>query len=85
MSIVGIIVVFSVTWMLVLFMVLPWGVRSQAEAGEIVPGTVESAPVKPRIWTKFAITTLITGIIVAIVWGVVEYDLLDLRAFFQAR
>ena len=84
MSIVGSIVIFWITWMVVLFMVLPWGVRPQGEQeGEIEPGTVESAPVHPRIWTKFAITTLITCLVFIIIWTVVDLDLFDFRAYFQ--
>ena len=84
MSIVGGIVIFVITWMVVLFTVLPWGVRTQGEAdGEIEPGTVESAPVQPRIWLKFAITTLITVLIMVIVLTIVELELIDIRAFFQ--
>ncbi|WP_334129243.1 DUF1467 family protein [Sneathiella sp.] len=86
MSIIGSVVVFLVTWMLVLFMVLPWGVRPQGEEDEpIVPGTAESAPVKPKIWTRFAITTLVTCIIFAAIWVAVDLDVFDLRAYFQAR
>ncbi len=49
----GGILVFVITWWLFFFMVLPIGVQTQAEAGgEIVPGTVESAPTRPRLLRK---------------------------------
>lgn len=84
MSFVGGIVIFCITWMVVLFTVLPWGVRPQGEEeGEIEPGTAESAPVNPRIWTKFALTTVITTLIFVIIWTIFELELFDLRAFFQ--
>jgi predicted secreted protein len=84
MSIVGGVVIFVVTWILVLFMVLPWGVRTQEESDEEVePGTVESAPVNPRIWTKFAITTGITVCFFVIILTIFELELIDFRAFFQ--
>jgi predicted secreted protein len=84
MSIVGGIVIFVVIWLLVLFMVLPWGVRTQEESDEDVePGTVESAPVNPRIWTKFAVTTAITICLFVIIISIVEFELIDLRAYFQ--
>jgi predicted secreted protein len=85
MTIVGGIVVFSITWMVVLFMVLPWGVRSQLEDEntEIEPGTVESAPVQPRILRKFAITTLVTALLFLVFWSTLEFDLIDYRALIE--
>ncbi|MBO0335016.1 DUF1467 family protein [Sneathiella sp. CAU 1612] len=84
MSFVGGIVIFCITWMVVLFTVLPWGVRPQSEEeGEMEPGTVESAPANPRIWIKFAMTTVITTLIFIIIWTIFELELIDLRAFFQ--
>jgi predicted secreted protein len=85
MSVVGGLVIFIITWMVVLFTVLPWGVRTQEESDEgVEPGTVESAPVKPRIWLKFAITTVITILIYIIIWTIVDLELIDFRAFFQS-
>ena len=47
------ILVFVISWWLFFFMMLPIGVQTQAEAGdEMVPGTVESAPKKPRLLRK---------------------------------
>ena len=36
--------IFFLIWWVVLFAVLPWGVRSQHEGGEITPGTDPGAP-----------------------------------------
>lgn len=84
MSVIGGIVIYTITWMLVLFTVLPWGVRTQQEADdEMEPGTVESAPINPRIWTKFAITTVLTTLIFIIIWTIIDLELIDFRAFFQ--
>lgn len=44
-------------------MVLPLGVRSQAEAENIVPGTDPGAPVSAKLWIKLAINTLLAGIV----------------------
>ena len=43
--------IFFLIWWVVLFAVLPWGVRGQHEGdgGEIVPGTDPGAPVLPRL------------------------------------
>ena len=61
------VVVFLLIWWMVLFMVLPIGVVTQAEEGEVVPGSAPSAPARPRLWRKLALTT---GIAV-LAWGAV--------------
>ena len=68
--------VFLVIWWLVLFVVLPWGNRP-VESPE--PGHATSAPEKPRIALKFAITTGITLVIFMIVYFVAEAGLINFR------
>ncbi|GLQ07183.1 DUF1467 family protein [Sneathiella chinensis] len=80
MSLIGGIVVFSITWFVVLFTVLPWGVRTQQEDDHVAPGTVESAPVNPAIWKKMLATTIITGILFGIFLWTVEYGIIDYRS-----
>ena len=73
------IVVFIIAWWLVLFMVLPFGVRTSEEAGEDAePGTAESAPHKPLILRKMLITTLIAAVIWLIYWLIVRYNIVTL-------
>ena len=50
--------VFLTIWFTVLFAILPIGVRSQVESGEVVPGTEPGAPTAPRLWMKAGLTTL---------------------------
>lgn len=57
------IALFFTIWFVVLFAVLPFGVKSQHEAGEYVPGTDPGAPVAPRLLPKILWTTVITIII----------------------
>ena len=52
--------VFFLIWWVTLFAVLPWGVRSQQEVGEVIPGTDPGAPLVPRLGRKLVWTTLIT-------------------------
>ncbi|MEI4472667.1 DUF1467 family protein [Frigidibacter sp. MR17.24] len=59
MSITAALVLYSVTWFLTLFVVLPIRFRSQAEVGEVVPGTPASAPADAQIGRKAKITTLV--------------------------
>lgn len=64
MSIFGGVVTFIVVWWIVLFMVLPFGIKSQIESdANIVKGTDIGSPKKPNLKTKFLITTLIAFLI----------------------
>jgi predicted secreted protein len=54
------IAVYVVIWWLVLFTVLPWGTHA-VENPE--PGHATSAPARPRIALKFAITTGIATVV----------------------
>ena len=58
--------VFFVIWWVVLFAVLPFGVKTQAEAGEVVSGTASSAPVNPWLLRKAAVTTVIALLLFAL-------------------
>lgn len=75
MDLVGGIVVFVVVWFVVLFMVLPVGVRPPDET-EV--GHMPGAPENPRIWLRFAATSGITAVIWIILYLAVEYDLIHL-------
>mgnify|MGYP003670801811 CR=1 FL=1 len=76
--------VYGILWWLVLFMVLPFGVRTADEAGEETePGHASSAPVRPRLWVKAAVTTAISAVIFGICYGIVASGLFDLRAFLD--
>ena len=58
--------IYFIIWWLVLFTVLPWGVRSQHEAGDIAPGTDPGAPVLARMGRKLIWTTVISAVIFAV-------------------
>lgn len=63
-------------WWITLFAVLPFGVRTQEEEGNVVPGTPGSAPAKPRILRIFLINTVVATIVFAIVYAVITYQLI---------
>jgi predicted secreted protein len=64
-------------WWLTLFVVLPFGVRTQHEEGIVVLGTPESAPAKARILRAFLINTVLASVVFGIVYVVIEYKLID--------
>jgi predicted secreted protein len=70
------IAIYIFIWWIVLFAVLPFGVRTQHEEGSVVPGTPESAPAKPRLLRIFLINTLVATLIFAIVYVVIAYRLI---------
>ncbi|MGC1694001.1 MAG: DUF1467 family protein [Pseudolabrys sp.] len=73
--------IYFIIWWVVLFAVLPWGVHSQQESGEVAPGTDPGAPVVHRIWTKLIWTTVIAGVVFGVLTAIyklnlIPYDLL---------
>ncbi|MDP4594437.1 MAG: DUF1467 family protein [Beijerinckiaceae bacterium] len=63
---------FLTIWWVVLFVVLPFGVRSQHEDGDFAPGTDPGAPVAPKLGWKVLWTTIVT----AIVWALAMFFIL---------
>ncbi len=58
------IAIYLLFWMLTLFAVLPWGVRTSDEAGTPrVLGEADSAPANPLMWKKAAWTTVIASVL----------------------
>ena len=82
MDIVSGIILYAILWWMTFFVVLPLNLKTQADAGEVVPGTPESAPHTVNIRRKVFITT-IAAIAVWLVTVVVVYysGLLNIRMF----
>ena len=76
MTIYSSIMVYAVIWWLVLFTVLPWGVR-RSDGSE--PGHAVEAPSNPRILFKFAVTTGIATVLFASAWWLIDSDLISFR------
>ncbi|HEY1747233.1 MAG TPA: DUF1467 family protein [Xanthobacteraceae bacterium] len=72
------IAVFFLIWWIVLFAVLPWGVRSQHESDEIVPGTDPGAPAIPYLFRKLVWTTGVSTLIFAVCYVVYANRLVTL-------
>ena len=67
MSLATAIAIYFVIWWVVLFTVLPWGVRSQEEeGGDVVSGSDPGAPVIPRLWWKLVWTTVVSAVVFGI-------------------
>ncbi|MGD9510095.1 MAG: DUF1467 family protein [Geminicoccaceae bacterium] len=76
MSVPGAIVTYVVTWWLIFFMALPFGVAPEEHPQ---PGNVESAPARPRLLLKVAVTTVLAALAT---WGIawfIDSGIVDLR------
>lgn len=62
---------YFIIWWTMLFTVLPFAGVRQGESGTVVPGTPESAPVKPRLARLFLINTVVATAVFGLVWLVI--------------
>ena len=88
MSLTTALAIYFVIWWIVLFAVLPWGVRSQQESGTVAPGTDPGAPAIPRLKQKVIWTTVAATIVFALCFLVATYRLVtidDLVAWLRLR
>ena len=72
MTWVSLVAIYFVVWWIVLFAVLPFGVRTQQDANEITLGTAESAPVRPRLVRTVIATSIVAAVPVVALWVAVE-------------
>jgi len=75
------IALFFLIWWVVLFAVLPFGLRTQEEGGEVVPGTPESAPASPKLLRLFALNTVVAAVVFGCVWFVIDSGLVTIDTF----
>jgi predicted secreted protein len=81
MSLVSALAIYFVVWWVCLFIVLPFGVRSQEEAEDVTPGTERAAPHQPFLVKKAIATTLLASVVFAgiyLYFGVLGLTLEDL-------
>lgn len=88
MNLTGGIILFAVFWFMTFLVVLPIGMRSQAEAGEVEPGTPASAPAEAMVGRKARITTLVAAVLWAVTAAVIlsgAITLEDIDMFHRLR
>ncbi len=79
MSLASALAIYFIIWWLVLFLVLPFGIRNAHESGEMVEeGNEPGAPVRPRLVQKALITTILATVVFAVFYLGVTRGLLRL-------
>ena len=73
--------IYFLIWWIVLFAVLPCGVRNQEETGAVTPGTDPGAPAIHRVWGKLLWTTVVATVVFAVLAfaytrGLIPFDAL---------
>ncbi len=79
MSTISFIAIYFVLWWLVLFAVLPFGVKSAHESGAIFEeGHDAGAPLQAQMFRKALVTTLISGLLFLGLWWLVTSGVIGL-------
>ncbi len=70
--------IYFIIWWVSLFVVLPFGVRNAAEAGQMVEeGNDAGAPIHHGLAWKAAITTVVATVVFALVYWLLVNDILN--------
>jgi predicted secreted protein len=72
------IAIYFIIWWVVLFAVLPWGIRSQEESGDVVPGTDPGAPAVHLVWRKLLWTTITAAVVFGILTAIYKGNLIPI-------
>jgi predicted secreted protein len=73
MSLLSIAAIYFILWWVVLFAMLPFGLKTQEEDGEVTLGTVASAPKGSHMLGAVIRTSLVSGVIFAAFYIAVVY------------
>ena len=75
MGLVSGLVVYILLWRRVFLMTLPFGAKAP---DSVETGHATSAPAKPMLWWKAGMTTVIAGILFAIVYWIIVSEIISL-------
>jgi predicted secreted protein len=80
MSWISFLAIYFILWWVVLFAVLPIGVRNAFEEGaDLEEGHEAGAPVRPQLWRKAIMTTVISLAIYLLFYALLSTGVLDLQ------
>ncbi|MCQ0990022.1 DUF1467 family protein [Jiella marina] len=72
MGIISALAIYFIIWWTTLFVVLPFGHRSQLESEEVILGTTSSAPAEHRMGRKLIVTTILATVVFACFYVVTQ-------------
>jgi predicted secreted protein len=75
----GGVIIYVNLWMVILFMVLPFGIKNQVDTVNYQKGTDPGAPIESKMKKKILITTLITTFIFSLIFAADKLDLFNIR------
>jgi predicted secreted protein len=70
--------IYFIIWWVVLFAILPWGVSSQHEGGDVAPGTEPGAPAVHLVWKKLLWTTVAASVVFGLCFALYHFDLVPI-------
>ena len=79
MAISSALVLYAVFWFMTFFVVLPIRVRTQGDAGDIVPGTHAGAPAVHNLKKKAWITTIVAFALWALTVAIILSGMISVR------
>lgn len=82
MNFISAVLIYVLLWWMAFFVVLPIGVRSQAESEDVSPGTEPGAPVNPELGRKLLLATAISGVLFVLVAGLILFGPFSLDAIW---
>jgi predicted secreted protein len=85
MAIGSAIAVYFIIWWVTLFCVLPFGVRSQSEVGDVTPGSDPGAPTVARIGRVALINSGVALVVFAAFWAFYVLNVFDLQMVRDLR
>jgi len=67
------IAIYFIIWWLMIFITLPFRMRPQLEAGEVIEGTDPSAPARPQLLKRMIWNSVLSLAVFGLYWFVVYY------------
>jgi predicted secreted protein len=71
--------IYFILWWVCLFVVLPFGVETQNDRGEVIQGTSAGAPLNPRLGRIAALTTILASAVFAVVLLALRFKIVPLE------
>jgi predicted secreted protein len=85
MGIAGSLVTIIVIWWLAFFVLLPIGIRSQLEDGQVEPGTVESAPAIHHLKNKALGALAVALVLWALIFSAINLEWVTLEGVLGVK